>query len=171
MTTQIEPLADNSAPPRPDFTPADIAKKIQRQAHEVAELKEQFFGEQGERVAECCMKMAEAFDAGGKLLVFGNGGSSSDAAHMSVECTHPIIDRRPALPAIALTTDMAMLTAIGIGLIPPARAGREGKLSIRNARPGDQLIVSGTVGDHGIAIMSVREGIEFETVLESDSPP
>jgi hydrogenase expression/formation protein HypE len=48
-------------------------------------------------------------------------------------------------------------------------AGR--RLSIRNARPGDRILLSGTLGDHGIAIMSVREGIEFETMLESDSAP
>ncbi len=40
-----------------------------------------------------------------------------------------------------------------------------------SARPGDRILVSGTIGDHGIAIMSVREGIEFETVLESDTRP
>jgi D-sedoheptulose 7-phosphate isomerase len=57
--------------------------------------------------------MADAFSKGGKLLVFGNGGSCCDAMHMAVECTHPIIERRPALPALALTTDMATLTAIG----------------------------------------------------------
>jgi hydrogenase expression/formation protein HypE len=56
------------------------------------------------------------------------------------------------------------ITTTGIGLVPPERC-----LSIRNARPGDRILVSGTVGDHGIAIMSVREGIEFETVLESDT--
>lgn len=44
-------------------------------------------------------------------------------------------------------------------------------LSVRNARPGDRVLVSGTIGDHGIAILSVREGIEFETVLESDTAP
>jgi hydrogenase expression/formation protein HypE len=44
-------------------------------------------------------------------------------------------------------------------------------LSIHSARPGDQILVSGTIGDHGIAIMSVREGIEFQTVLESDTAP
>ena len=62
--------------------------------------------------------------------------------------------------------DQVFITTSGIGLVP---AGRE--LSIAAARPGDRIIVSGTVGDHGIAIMSVREGIEFETVLESDSAP
>ena len=43
----------------------------------------------------------------------------------------------------------------------------------RSGRPGPAIciVVSGTIGDHGIAIMSVREGIEFETVLESDSAP
>jgi hydrogenase expression/formation protein HypE len=62
--------------------------------------------------------------------------------------------------------DGIFITTSGIGLVP---AGRN--LSIRNARPGDRVLVSGTIGDHGIAIMSVREGLEFETVLESDCAP
>lgn len=60
--------------------------------------------------------------------------------------------------------DQVFITTSGIGIVPPDR-----QLSIQNARPGDKLIVSGAIGDHGIAIMSVREGIEFETILESDS--
>jgi hydrogenase expression/formation protein HypE len=60
--------------------------------------------------------------------------------------------------------DGVFITTTGIGLVPGGRS-----LSIRNARPGDRILVSGTIGDHGIAIMSVREGIEFETVLESDT--
>ncbi len=59
--------------------------------------------------------------------------------------------------------DQIFITTSGIGVVP---AGRD--LSIANARPGDCVIVSGTIGDHGITIMSVREGIEFETALESD---
>src|SRR5438552_19181610 len=62
--------------------------------------------------------------------------------------------------------DGVFITTAGVGLVPEGRA-----LSIRNARPGDRVLVSGTLGDHGIAIMSVREGLEFETVLESDSAP
>jgi hydrogenase expression/formation protein HypE len=62
--------------------------------------------------------------------------------------------------------DQVFITTTGIGLVPDGRA-----LSIRAARPGDRILVSGTIGDHGIAIMSVREGIEFETVLESDCAP
>lgn len=62
--------------------------------------------------------------------------------------------------------DQVFITTTGVGLTPEGRS-----LSIRSARPGDAVILSGTLGDHGIAIMSVREGIEFETVLESDCAP
>ena len=62
--------------------------------------------------------------------------------------------------------DQIFITTSGIGLVPEGRS-----LSIHAARPGDRILVSGTLGDHGIAIMSVREGIEFETVLESDTAP
>ncbi|HZV01714.1 MAG TPA: hydrogenase expression/formation protein HypE [Planctomycetota bacterium] len=60
--------------------------------------------------------------------------------------------------------DKVFITTTGIGRVPPGLA-----LSVANARPGDAVLVSGTLGDHGIAIMSVREGLAFETVLESDS--
>src|SRR4029079_1094066 len=62
--------------------------------------------------------------------------------------------------------DQVFISTTGVGVVPEGRS-----LSIRAARPGDRILVSGTIGDHGIAIMSVREGIEFETVLESDSAP
>ena len=62
--------------------------------------------------------------------------------------------------------DGVFIATSGIGMVPHGR-----RLSIRNARPGDRVIVSGTLGDHGIAILSVREGIEFETRLESDTAP
>jgi hydrogenase expression/formation protein HypE len=60
--------------------------------------------------------------------------------------------------------DQVFITTTGIGVVPEGRS-----LSIRNARPGDRVLLSGTIGDHGVAIRSVREGIEVETVLESDT--
>jgi hydrogenase expression/formation protein HypE len=62
--------------------------------------------------------------------------------------------------------DGLFVNTAGIGLVPDGVS-----LSIRNALPGDRVLVSGTLGDHGIAVMSVREGLEFETVLESDTAP
>jgi hydrogenase expression/formation protein HypE len=62
--------------------------------------------------------------------------------------------------------DQVFITTSGIGALSADRT-----LSIGNARPGDKIIVSGTLGDHGIAILSVREGLEFETALASDTQP
>ncbi len=62
--------------------------------------------------------------------------------------------------------DQVFIVTTGVGVVPGGRS-----LSIKAARPGDRIVVSGTIGDHGIAIMSVREGLEFETVLESDTAP
>ena len=56
--------------------------------------------------------MAKAFHRGRKLLVCGNGGSATDAQHVAVEFMHPVTVGRKALPAICLTNDMAMVTAV-----------------------------------------------------------
>jgi D-sedoheptulose 7-phosphate isomerase len=53
----------------------------------------------------------EAFAAGRKLLVFGNGGSSADAQHLAAELVGRFALERRALPAVALTTNQAILTA------------------------------------------------------------
>ncbi len=63
--------------------------------------------------------------------------------------------------------DQIFVTTTAIGQLPDSHR----TLSVAHARPGDCVVVSGSVGDHGIAIMSVREGIEFETRLESDVAP
>lgn len=60
--------------------------------------------------------------------------------------------------------DGVFITTSGIGVLPAGRA-----LSIRSGRPGDVLLVSGPIGEHGIAILSVREGLELETELTSDT--
>ncbi len=62
--------------------------------------------------------------------------------------------------------DGVYINTSGIGIIP---AGVD--IGPANARPGDAVLVSGTMGDHGIAIMSVREGLTFETEIQSDTAP
>lgn len=56
--------------------------------------------------------MADAFRSGGKLLLFGNGGSATDASHIAAEFVNRFKLERRGLPAIALATDMAVLTSI-----------------------------------------------------------
>ena len=67
---------------------------------------------QADAVAAACHAMAVRFHRGGKLVVFGAGGSSTDAQHVAVEFVHPVIVGKRALPAISLTTDVATVTGI-----------------------------------------------------------
>ncbi|MCA9910431.1 MAG: hydrogenase expression/formation protein HypE [Anaerolineae bacterium] len=62
--------------------------------------------------------------------------------------------------------DGVYINTSGVGLIPDGV-----DIAPQNARPGDAILISGNIGDHGMAIMSVREGLEFESVIESDSAP
>ena len=85
---------------------------ILRKARESADVKEQFFRAEADRIEALVRAMAARFSDGGRLYVMGNGGSATDAQHISLEFFHPIIEKRKALPAIALTADQALLTAI-----------------------------------------------------------
>ena len=62
--------------------------------------------------------------------------------------------------------DGCFVNVSGIGLVPPGIV-----ISPKRARPGDKVLVSGEVAVHGVAILSVREGLRFETTLETDSAP
>ena len=64
------------------------------------------------------------------------------------------------------SADGLFINTAGVGVVPDGvRIGPE------QARPGDHIIVSGKVGEHGVAIMSVREGIDFGTTVTTDSAP
>lgn len=60
--------------------------------------------------------------------------------------------------------DGLFINTTGIGIVPKGV-----ELSANRARPGDRVLLSGTIGDHGIAILAQREGLEFETQIQSDS--
>ncbi len=60
--------------------------------------------------------------------------------------------------------DGLFINTTGIGIVKPGL-----ELSANRARPGDKILLSGSIGEHGIAILAQREGIEFETSIQSDS--
>lgn len=64
-------------------------------------------------IAELAERLIETFRIGNKLLIMGNGGSAADAQHFAGEIVSRFRMERPALPAIALSTDTSILTAIG----------------------------------------------------------
>ena len=75
-------------------------------------LKDRFFGAQEENVLAAARLLAAVFQAGGKVLIFGNGGSAADAQHLAAEFVNRFQVERPPLAALALTTDSSILTAV-----------------------------------------------------------
>lgn len=89
-----------------------VAQIIKDHAQDGARLREQFFADHAQAVAEIARIMAVSLVGGGKLLFCGNGGSAADAQHWAAEFVNRFMLERPPLPAIALTTDSSILTAI-----------------------------------------------------------
>lgn len=64
------------------------------------------------KIEAVSLKIIESFNIGGKLLIFGNGGSAADAQHMAAEFINRFLKERRPLPAIALSADTSNLTSI-----------------------------------------------------------
>jgi len=102
------PGAGPAATPCPaPVAASDVTALFERRAAPLRDL-----ADQAAAVAAACYDMAVRFHRGGKLVVFGTGGSSTDAQHVAVEFVHPVIVGKRALPAISLTSDVATVTGI-----------------------------------------------------------
>jgi D-sedoheptulose 7-phosphate isomerase len=87
-------------------------EKISLMATESLNAKRRFFEQSSGDLALAARMIIESMRAGGKLLIFGNGGSAADAQHIAAELAFKMVREREALPALALTTDTSLLTAI-----------------------------------------------------------
>jgi D-sedoheptulose 7-phosphate isomerase len=117
---------------------------IQDKARESREVSERFFADQGTTLVAAARLIADVYSNGGRLFTMGNGGSSCDAAHISVEFMHPVTAGRPALAAINLVADVATLSALGNDL------GFEHvflRQIVAHCRKGDGLIGISTSGN------------------------
>ena len=90
-----------------------MIERIRQIARESLEVKQAFFDANAEAVARAADMIIGAVKAGGKVLVFGNGGSAADAQHIAAELVNRLNYDHPPIPAIALTTDTSILTSIG----------------------------------------------------------
>jgi D-sedoheptulose 7-phosphate isomerase len=80
---------------------------------EGAELRIHLAQALGEKIVDAANVIAESLKNGGKVLLFGNGGSAADAQHLAAEFVGRFVLERTPLPGIALTTDSSILTAVG----------------------------------------------------------
>lgn len=123
---------------------AELADSISAKVAESIAAKTAFFEKQSQTLADIAAAIADSYQQGGRLLTAGNGGSSCDAAHLALEFMHPVTAGRPSLPAINLSQDNAMLTAvsndIGFEHVLPRQL-------LALARPEDLLLVFSTSGN------------------------
>ncbi|MBM4330208.1 MAG: D-sedoheptulose 7-phosphate isomerase [Deltaproteobacteria bacterium] len=124
---------------------------------ESADLKVRFIRQNAEILSQVVKMIVEAFKAGNKVLLFGNGGSAADAQHIAAEFVNRYQIERPPLPAIALTTDTSILTSIAndYGYIDSfakqvKALGREGDVAIG-------ISTSGTAANVIKAVKVARE--------------
>jgi D-sedoheptulose 7-phosphate isomerase len=90
-----------------------LREQIVRGLHAGAETRARLAEVCGETLLRAVQQIHEAVAARCKLMLFGNGGSAGDAQHMATEFVCRFVRNREALPAMALTTDSSVLTAIG----------------------------------------------------------
>jgi len=86
---------------------------INSSLREGAELRTVVARDCSTAIFEAACLITACFGSGGKLLFFGNGGSAADAQHLAAEFVGRFVRERAGLPAIALTTDSSILTAVG----------------------------------------------------------
>lgn len=98
---------------------------------------------------------------GGKIALFGNGGSAADAQHLAAEFTVRYVKNRPAIPAIALTTDTSALTAIGNDLGFERLFARQIEAL---CRPGDVVIGISTSGRSQNIVDGLRQASDIGCV-------
>lgn len=88
----------------------EVARSTAEKAKEIVSLRRTVVETETSRLAECAAAMAASFSAGGRLLAFGNGGSSTDAQDVATTFLHPPYGH--PLPALSLTSDVAVVTAL-----------------------------------------------------------
>jgi len=128
-----------------------LLRSVDEKAADSRKTNERFFGEEAATLVAAAKALAGVYRGGGRMFSMGNGGSSCDASHVAVEFVHPITAGRPALAAINLVADLAMISAVGndIGfehvfvrqLVAQAKAG-DGLIGISTSGNSSNLIAA-----------------------------
>jgi D-sedoheptulose 7-phosphate isomerase len=124
---------------------------------EGAELRIHLAQALGEKIVDAANVIAESLKSGGKVLLFGNGGSAADAQHLAAEFVGRFVLERNPLPGIALTTDSSILTAVGNDYGFDQVFVRQ---VLALGRPGDVAIGISTSGNSPNVIKAVQAAAE-----------
>jgi D-sedoheptulose 7-phosphate isomerase len=114
-------------------------------------------------IIRTAISIIKSIDNGGKVLIVGNGGSASDASHMAAELVGRFKRKRSPLPAIALTTDTSLITAIANDFDYDQVFVRQCEALVKT---GDILVAISTSGNSKNVIKAVRECEKFDSVTK-----
>ncbi len=158
QTSGKAPNREADSPARPA-----IEDQIRAMAAESIAAKRRFFETSAHDVARAARIMIDAMQAGGKLLIFGNGGSAADAQHIAAELAFKMGRERMALPALALTTDSSLLTAISNDRSFDFIFARQIQAL---GRPGDVALAISTSGNSPNVVEAVKQAhaMQIKTV-------
>lgn len=137
------------------IAPSDPVQYVRDTFEESIAIKKRFLEEHASTLVQAARTLADCVKSGGKVLIFGNGGSAADSQHMAAEMIgRMLIERRP-LPAIALTTDTSNLTALSNDYGYDFVFERQVQAL---AKPGDCLVAISTSGKSKSVIRAVEAG-------------
>lgn len=148
----------HGAPQEPEKLEAALLHSIEEKARNSRETNAQFFAAEATILFAAARTVADVYRRGGRLFSMGNGGSSCDASHVAVEFVHPITAGRPALAAINLVADIAMISAVGNDVGFDQVFVRQ---VIAQARAGDGLIGISTSGNSANLIAAFAKAKEM----------
>jgi len=140
-----------------------MIEEIKLQFKENIELHQRLIDEISPQIEKAGQLIIEAYKKGNKLLLCGNGGSAADAQHIAAELVGRFKKERSALPAISLTTDTSILTALSNDYSYETVFSRQIEAL---GRPGDLLIAISTSGNSGNVInaLSAAKAKNIKTI-------
>lgn len=131
----------------------EVAASIEMKAAEDAALRTQVASEQSEQIAAAALAIRDRVNRGGKLILFGNGGSATDANDWALDCVLPPAGHR-AVPAVSLSLEPANITALANDVGTEVIFLRQ---LIAQARPNDVAIGISTSGGSRNIIAALEE--------------
>ena len=123
--------------------------------------RRRFFSGSAPALVEAARAVADCLRAQGKLLLFGNGGSAADAQHIAAEFVNKLHAMRPALAAIALTTDSSVITSVANDMSYDEVFARQLRAL---GRPGDVAIGITTSGNSPSVLAALQAASELGLV-------
>ena len=132
---------------------AEVAASIQMKVHDDALLRAQVAREESEKIGNAAMAIRERIERGGKLILFGNGGSATDANDWAIDCVMPPTGYEP-IPAVSLSMEPANLSAIANDVGTELIFQRQ---LIAQARPNDVAIGISTSGGSKNIVTALEE--------------